>query len=173
MTMNVKEILPIGCVVMAAGNAHRFGENKLAAAVDGKSLIRRALDVVPADRLSAVCVVTQYDEVENLAREYGFRCVRNRHPEWGLSERTAPLGPEWMAAAVAGSPKWDPKKIFVMARCFGGDCTMENCTHCELTSADTPDELADFEALAAFIAANEELFLKRWPYLSPVYKDDD
>ena len=52
-----------------------------------------------------------------------------------------------------------------MARCFGGDCTMENCTHCELTSADTPDELADFEALAAFIAANEELFLKRWPYL--------
>ncbi len=96
MTMNVKETLPIGCVVMAAGNAHRFGENKLAAAVDGKSLIRRALDVVPADRLSAVCVVTQYDEVESLAREYGFRCVRNRHPEWGLSH-TVRLGTETLA----------------------------------------------------------------------------
>ena len=106
-------------------------------------------------------------------QEAGTIYIAGSDPEWGLSERTAPLGPDWMAAAVAGSPKWDPKKIFVMARCCGGDCTMENCTHCELTSADTPDELADFEALAAFIAANEELFLKRWPYLSPVYKDDD
>ena len=41
------EKLRIGCVVMAAGNASRFGRNKLAAEVDGKTLLRRALEAVP------------------------------------------------------------------------------------------------------------------------------
>ena len=36
----------IGCVVMAAGDARRFGENKLAALFDGKPLILRALEAV-------------------------------------------------------------------------------------------------------------------------------
>ena len=40
--------LRIGCVVMAAGNARRFGENKLAVQVQGKTLFRRALEAVPA-----------------------------------------------------------------------------------------------------------------------------
>ena len=82
---------------MAAGNAARFGENKLAAIVDGKSLIERALDAVPADALAAVCVVTQYSEVEALALRRGFRCLRNTHPEAGLS-RTVRLGTESLAA---------------------------------------------------------------------------
>lgn len=85
--------MPVGCVVMAAGNAERFGENKLAAQVDGKTLIEHALEAVPADKLAAVCVVTQYDEVEELARRFGFRCLRNAHPEWGLSY-TVRLGTE-------------------------------------------------------------------------------
>ena len=88
-----KTRVPVGCVVMAAGNAERFGENKLAAMVEGKPLIRHALEAVPTDRLQAVCVVTQYDEVETLARCFGFRCVRNDHPEWGLSY-TIRLGTE-------------------------------------------------------------------------------
>ena len=83
----------IGCVVMAAGNAARFGENKLSAAVDGKTLIERALDAVPIEKLSAACVVTQYDEVEMLAMRHGFRCIRNDRPEDGLS-RTVRLGTE-------------------------------------------------------------------------------
>lgn len=33
--------LRIGCVVMAAGNARRFGENKLAVQVQGKALFHR------------------------------------------------------------------------------------------------------------------------------------
>ena len=37
-----------GCVVMAAGNASRFGENKLLALWRGRSLIERALAAVPA-----------------------------------------------------------------------------------------------------------------------------
>ena len=93
--MNMKE-LQIGCVVMAAGNAERFGKNKLAARLDGKTLIERALDAVPSETLVTVCVVTQYDEVEALAARYGFRCVRNDRPEEGLS-RTVRLGTETLA----------------------------------------------------------------------------
>ena len=91
--MSNENQIPVGCVVMAAGNAVRFGENKLAAVVDGKTLIEHALEAVPSDKLTAVCVVTQYDEVETLAWRFGFRCVRNAHPEWGLSY-TIRLGTE-------------------------------------------------------------------------------
>ena len=37
----------LGCVIMAAGNAVRFGANKLEAELDGKPLIRRAFEAVP------------------------------------------------------------------------------------------------------------------------------
>ena len=83
----------IGCVVMAAGDARRFGENKLAAVFDGKPLILRALEAVPAEEFFAVAVVTQYPEVEALAERFGFIPVRNPHPDWGISH-TIRLGLE-------------------------------------------------------------------------------
>lgn len=89
--------IPVGCVVMAAGNARRFGENKLAAAVDGKTLIERALEAVPADRLAAVCVVTRFDAVCALAARFGFRCVWNDRPELGVSH-TIRLGTQALMA---------------------------------------------------------------------------
>ena len=83
----------IGCVVMAAGDARRFGDNKLAAVFDGKPLILRALEAVPAEAFSTVAVVTQYPEVEELARRFSFFPVRNPHPDWGISH-TIRLGLE-------------------------------------------------------------------------------
>lgn len=85
------EQIALGCVVMAAGNARRFGENKLCALVDGKSLIERALDAVPREMFARVAVVTQYDSVEALAEAHGFLSVRNNEPDKGLS-RTIQLG---------------------------------------------------------------------------------
>lgn len=85
--------MKIGCVVMAAGDARRFGENKLAALFDGKPLIRRALEAVPKERLDITAVVTQYPEVEALAEEFGFLPVHNPHPDWGISH-TIRLGLE-------------------------------------------------------------------------------
>lgn len=85
--------MKIGCVVMAAGDARRFGENKLAAVLDGKMLIRRALEAVPAEEFCTVAVVTQYPEVEALAAEFGFTPVHNPHPDWGISH-TIRLGLE-------------------------------------------------------------------------------
>ena len=83
--------MKLGCVVMAAGNARRFGENKLAAALDGRSLIRRALEAVPPETFDSVVVVTQYPEIERLAESFGFSVVRNEHPDFGISH-TIKLG---------------------------------------------------------------------------------
>lgn len=83
--------LRIGCVVMAAGNASRFGENKLAREMGGKSLIRRALEAVPAEVFHRIAVVTQYPEVAALTEKFGFQAVENQHPELGIS-RTIQLG---------------------------------------------------------------------------------
>lgn len=78
-------MLKIGCVVMAAGNARRFGENKLAAQLRGRSLILRALEAVPAEMFDTVVVVTQYPEVMRLAQEFRFAAIHNEHPDWGIS----------------------------------------------------------------------------------------
>lgn len=84
----------IGCVLMAAGNAQRFGENKLAALVEGKPLIRHAMEAVPPE-LETV-VVTQYREVMDMAEAFGFRSIRNIHPDWGISH-TIRLGTEQLS----------------------------------------------------------------------------
>ena len=79
----------LGCVVMAAGSARRFGDNKLASQLRGRSLILRALEAVPAELLDTVVVVTQYPEVMRLAKEFRFAAVHNPHPEEGLSHTIA------------------------------------------------------------------------------------
>ena len=89
--------LKLGCVVMAAGNARRFGENKLAADLQGRSLILRALECVPAEEFETVAVVTQYPEVLRLAEDFRFTGIRNEHPDWGISH-TIQLGLESLGA---------------------------------------------------------------------------
>ena len=81
--------LKVGCVVMAAGNARRFGENKLTARLQGRPLIQRALETVPAELFDAVVVVTQYPEIMRLAQEYRFAAVHNAHPDRGISHTIA------------------------------------------------------------------------------------
>ena len=83
----MKETLAIGCLLMAAGNAERFGENKLLCTLDdGKLLIEHALDAIPRERFSRGLVVTQYDAVAALAKARGFETLQNEHPERGQSE---------------------------------------------------------------------------------------
>ena len=85
----------LGCLVMAAGNAERFGENKLAARFDGKTLIERALDAIPEGLFDVVTVVTQYPQIAEAAKLRGFDVIRNEHPDWGISY-TIRLGTEAM-----------------------------------------------------------------------------
>ncbi|MEY8388825.1 nucleotidyltransferase family protein [Oscillospiraceae bacterium 38-13] len=86
-------MLKLGCVIMAAGNARRFGENKLAAGVQGRSLILRTLEAVPAEEFETVAAVTQYPEIMDLAEKFRFTARRNEHPDWGISH-TIRLGLE-------------------------------------------------------------------------------
>ena len=87
--------MKIGCLIMAAGNASRFHNNKLAAEFQGKSLTRHACEAVPKELFSKVVAVTQYGEVEALAAKFGFEAIRNPHPDWGISH-TILLGTETM-----------------------------------------------------------------------------
>lgn len=85
--ISMREELRVGCLLMAAGNAERFGENKLlCAAIDGRSLIEHALDAIPRECFARTLVVTQYPEITALAKERGFETLENRHPERGQSE---------------------------------------------------------------------------------------
>lgn len=81
----------LGCVVMAAGSARRFGSNKLSAQLRGRSLILRALETVPAEKFERVVVVTQYPEIMRLAEEFHFAALHNDRPQDGIS-RTIALG---------------------------------------------------------------------------------
>lgn len=81
----------LGCVVMAAGNARRFGQNKLAASLDGRSLIRRTLESIPAQQFERVVVVTQYPEIAELVKSFRFTVIYNDHPDHGISH-TIKLG---------------------------------------------------------------------------------
>lgn len=73
------------------GNARRFGENKLAAQLRGRSLILRALEAVPAEKFDKVVVVTQYPEVMRLPGDFHFAAIHNPHPDYGISH-TIELG---------------------------------------------------------------------------------
>lgn len=75
----------IACIIMAAGASTRFGGDKLAAEIGGRSLLRRACEAVPAGRFSRVCLVTARAEGAALAREFGFLRVPNDRPELGAS----------------------------------------------------------------------------------------
>ena len=85
--------LPAGCLLMAAGNASRFGENKLAACFDGQSLFSLA---IPAEMFARVTVVSQYPALLEEASLAGFDTILNDRPEDGIS-RTIRLGTRAMA----------------------------------------------------------------------------
>lgn len=83
----------LGCVIMAAGESRRFGENKLLRCFDGVPLYARALSAVPKDVFAQVCVVTAYAPVLEQAEALGFQTVLNDRPDLGIS-RTICMGLE-------------------------------------------------------------------------------
>ena len=88
--------LQIGCVVMAAGDARRFGQNKLLQPFRGRPLIDYALDAADPALFCQIVVVTQYDAIAARAAARGCTVLRNEHPDWGVSH-TIRLGTEAMS----------------------------------------------------------------------------
>ena len=87
--------MKIGCVLMAAGNASRFGGNKLLCEFQGKALIEHTLETLTALPFDRMAVVTQYEEVARRAKERGVPVVINPDPSAGAS-LTVKLGTEQM-----------------------------------------------------------------------------
>ena len=83
------ERLKIGCVVMAAGNSSRFGSNKLAACLDGRTLFCRTLEAIPAHCFEKVVVVSQYPEFSEIVKDFHFTYIHNAEPEKGVSHTIA------------------------------------------------------------------------------------
>ncbi len=68
-----------GCIVMASGEAKRFGSNKLLAPFLGSTVLEHTLAALPADLLD-VRVVTRSAEVADLATRCGFAAVLHDGP---------------------------------------------------------------------------------------------
>ena len=94
--MAERSALRAGCLVMAAGNASRFGENKLTARFDGQSLFSLALAAIPKELFARVTVVSQYPALLEEAARTGFDTILNDRPQDGIS-RTIRLGTQAMA----------------------------------------------------------------------------
>lgn len=85
--------MKLACILMASGYSGRFGENKLMAVYRGKTLFELAAESLPREAFSDIVVVTQYEEIERMAKQDGFRCVRNPMEDPAVS-RTILLGLE-------------------------------------------------------------------------------
>ncbi len=77
----------IGGVVLAAGLSRRMGRNKLLAELDGKPLLRHAVEAALASRLDPVIVVTGHDEAGIRKALSGLNVVFAHNPRFadGLS----------------------------------------------------------------------------------------
>ena len=76
--------MELACIVMAAGQARRFGSNKLLQEFDGCPLCSRALAAARAGCFSRRILVTGYAAVAALAED--FTVVMNDRPELGISQ---------------------------------------------------------------------------------------
>lgn len=73
----------IGCVLMAAGTASRFGENKLLYELEGKSLLARALTAAPARLFARAVAVVSDPIVAQIVTDAGYTAILNPNPVRG------------------------------------------------------------------------------------------
>lgn len=72
-------------IVLAAGNSMRFQDNKLLHIIQGKPMIQTVMEELRQVKCNRVIVVTQYEQIQKLARTYGFHVVINAYPQYGIS----------------------------------------------------------------------------------------
>lgn len=68
--------MKVGCVVMAAGHARRFGSNKLLEDLGGKLLISYVLEAVGKVGFDKVMAVACDDEVAAICESYHIPCIQ-------------------------------------------------------------------------------------------------
>ncbi|MBS6195228.1 MAG: nucleotidyltransferase family protein [Clostridiales bacterium] len=75
----------VGAILLAAGNSRRFGSNKLLHLIEGKPMAQRCMELAQEVPFEKRVIVTQYQEVEEIAASLGIPSVRNSSPELGIS----------------------------------------------------------------------------------------
>jgi molybdenum cofactor cytidylyltransferase len=76
----------ITAIVLASGYSSRMGENKLLLLKDKVPMVEHLFSQLSQINFHEVIVVTQYDEVEKLAKSYGYTPIINMNPQNGISE---------------------------------------------------------------------------------------
>lgn len=77
--------MKIDLVILASGFSRRFAANKLLYVWKGKPLIEHTLVKIDSQAFGKVIVVTQYAEIIELAKRYGFETLYNHQAELGIS----------------------------------------------------------------------------------------
>lgn len=72
-------------VILAAGNSTRFHANKLLHSINDKMIIQHVFETCKNVDFHKVIVVTQYDQIKELASQYGYQSIINKFPMLGLS----------------------------------------------------------------------------------------
>ena len=67
----------IDVILMASGNAKRFGENKLLYLLDGMPLIEHTLKYISKANINKLIVVTKYQEIKDICQNYNCVVVDN------------------------------------------------------------------------------------------------
>lgn len=98
----------IDCILLAAGNAVRFGENKLMYRIDGVPMGMRAISLHAALPYRRRVLVTQtgYEAIAHFAEQNGFAVVYNEAPERGLGSS--------IRTAIAALSRFDGKAAGVL-----------------------------------------------------------
>lgn len=70
-------------MLMAAGTASRFGDNKLLHEIDGRSLLARATQAAPACLFTRAVAVVGTEQTAAIVESAGYTALRNPAPERG------------------------------------------------------------------------------------------
>lgn len=77
--MKQQTYYPIGCIIMASGNALRFGSNKLLTSFNGQPLIQHILDITDG-LFSKRVVVTRYDKIAQICQRQAIPYILHNKP---------------------------------------------------------------------------------------------
>ena len=77
--------MKVGGVLLASGQARRFGANKLLVPVEGVPLCRRAMAALAGAGLDRLAVCSPYPEILAAGENSGFLPLRNDHAAEGIS----------------------------------------------------------------------------------------
>lgn len=76
----------INAIIMASGLSTRMGENKLLLDYKNSPIIEHTFKAIKDIRFNKVIVVSQYEEVLNLAQKYNYISIKNKNATIGQSE---------------------------------------------------------------------------------------